>query len=152
MDKQFELLTIIRNNILQEIDACSDQQLVTIPAGFNNHILWNAIHVIVSQQILLYSRTETPFRVGQAIIEDYRRGTTPSSVVNQGMIDFVKNNLLATVAIVKGDYYNKAFGPYQHTTTSFGATLNTIEDAITFNNLHESMHYGQIKMLRKLVG
>lgn len=151
MDKQFELLTIIRKNILQEIEACSDEQLVTIPAGFNNHILWNAVHVIVSQQILLYSHTNTPFRVDQAIIDRYRRGTTPGSELDKEMIDFVKNNLLATVAIVKGDYQNNAFGHYQPTVTSFGATLNTLEDAITFNNLHESMHYGQIKMLRKLV-
>ena len=41
---------------------------------------------------------------------------------------------------------------YQTASTSYGMPLQNVEDAIYFNNIHEAMHLGQIKMLLKMVG
>jgi len=151
MNYQFELLAITRQNILNELNDCTTDKLFEIPKGFNNHILWNAVHVIVTQQLLVYGNTKTPFRIAPAIIEDYRKGTTPTNDVKTEMVAFVKRELLGTVAMLKEDYAQNSFGPYQQVTTSYNATLSNVEEAITFVNLHDSMHYGQIKMLKKLI-
>jgi hypothetical protein len=151
MEYQFELLAITRQNILNEIEDCSINQLFEIPERFNNHIIWNAVHVVVTQQLLIYGNTATPFRIAPAIIENYRKGTTPTSDVKTDMIDFVKTQLIGSVASLKEDYNNAVFGPYKQVTTSYNATITSVEEAISFVNLHDSMHYGQIKMLKKFL-
>lgn len=151
MEKQFEYLEVTRNNVLVEIESCSTEELFTIPKGFNNNILWNAIHAIVTQQLLVYGNTNTPFRIDQSIIDAYRKGTVPTKEANFEMVNFAKQQLLDSVAQLKNDYENKVFDDYNAVTTSYNATLTSVEDAITFVNLHDSMHYGQIKMLKKLI-
>ena len=151
MKEHFDLLAITRKNILDEINACSNEQLFEIPAGFNNHVLWNAVHLIVTQQVLIYGNTDTPFRIDQAIIDRYRKGTTPTGEVDQEMVDFAKEQLLTSVETLKADYGKGIFGAYKPVTTSYGAPLNSVEDAIRFNNVHEGMHYGQIKMLKRII-
>ncbi len=52
--------------------------------------------------------------------------------------------LVETVDMLKQDYADKEFGPYKVYTTSYNITLNTVEEAITFNNVHEGLHLGYI--------
>ncbi|UXP32489.1 DinB family protein [Reichenbachiella agarivorans] len=151
MKEQFTLLTATRANILKEMEACTPAQLCSIPKGFNNNILWNAIHVIVTPQVLLYMKSNTACKIDTGIIESYRKGTIPSEEINYQMIEFAKNQLIPSVSQIEQDYSQQIFGDYETFQTSYGVILNTIEDAIRFNNLHESMHYGQIKMLKRLV-
>lgn len=43
-----------RTLYLEYLDTYSLDQLNTIPDGFNNNLIWNIGHVIVSQQGLIY--------------------------------------------------------------------------------------------------
>jgi predicted ribosome quality control (RQC) complex YloA/Tae2 family protein len=48
------------------------------------------------------------------------------------------------------DYYGKRFGKaFQPYETSYGLKLNTIEEAIRFNNVHEAMHLGYMMSQRR---
>jgi hypothetical protein len=40
------------------------------------------------------------------------------------------------------DYDNNFFTDYNSYTTSFGLDLKNIQEAIIFNNMHESLHLG----------
>ena len=44
-----------------------------------------------------------------------------------------------------------ASGPFRALTTSRGFELNTLEDAIAFNNFHEGLHIGSVMSLLKFV-
>ncbi len=151
MEKHFQFLRNTRTNMAGLLESCSEEQLFTIPEGFNNTILWNLIHVIVTHQLLLYGRTNTPFRIPMEVIQRFRRGTVPEGKGELELIDFAKEHLLLTVDWAEQDYQEGRFGVYQAWVTGYGATLDTVEDAIIFNNIHEGMHYGQIKMLQRLV-
>ncbi|MFQ3214610.1 MAG: hypothetical protein ACI9C9_002150, partial [Marivirga sp.] len=42
------------------------------------------------------------------------------------------------------DFSNKIFQDFTVYETSFGYTINSIEEAILFNNVHEGMHLGYV--------
>jgi hypothetical protein len=152
MKEQIELLRITRTNILKELEACTPEQLFQIPAHFNNNILWHAAHVIATLQVLVYEKCSTPSAIDTDFITTYRKGTFPSETVDLDLLAKVKALLLSSVATLEEDYAQNKFGAYATFTTSYGSTLSSVASAITFNNIHEGMHYGQIKMLKHLVG
>ena len=47
------------------------------------------------------------------------------------------------------DYHKGVFKTYNEYTTSYNVTLNNIEKAIMFNNVHEGLHLGYIMALKK---
>jgi hypothetical protein len=65
MKKEFEISKITRNNILKAVQNLSDEQLIKIPQGYNNNILWNMGHVVGSGQKLTYGMAGMPMRVSE---------------------------------------------------------------------------------------
>lgn len=157
MKRSFELLAITRKNFVDILEQTSPDILFTIPEGFNNHIFWNIMHVIASQQLLIYGLSQTSFRIDKDIVFQYKTGTAPTESVNTSMIQFAKDHLLSTIDQLSEDYQNGIFGnPTEKTgfksiKTSYGMPINKVEDAIDFCVLHEAMHYGQIKMMQKVL-
>jgi len=65
-------------------------------------------------------------------------------------IDLIKKGIPMMVDELIEDYYGKRFGKaFQPYATSYGIQLNTIEEAIRFNNIHEGMHLGYILAQRR---
>lgn len=151
MKKQFELLKATRQNILKVLEETSKESLLKIPTGFSNNILWNIYHLLASQQLLIYGLSQTPFRLDKEFILKYKSGTIPSGEEDLDLIDFAKNNLLTTVKQLSEDCQQDIFGEFKTIKTSYGLELQSIEDAIYFNNLHEAMHYGQIKTFQRIL-
>lgn len=151
MKKQFKLLRATRQNVLKVLEENSKASLLKMPTGFNNNILWNIYHLLASQQLLTYGLSQTPFRLDKEFILKYKSGTTPSGEEDLDWIDFAKVHLLTTVEQLSEDYQQDIFGEFKTIKTSYGLELQSIEDAIYFNNLHEAMHYGQIKALQRML-
>jgi hypothetical protein len=49
------------------------EQLNKVPRGFNNNIIWNIAHVIVTQQILVYKLSGLPMIVTDEMVENTER-------------------------------------------------------------------------------
>ncbi|MFT5168066.1 MAG: hypothetical protein ACI8P3_003305 [Saprospiraceae bacterium] len=144
-------LLATRNNILNIINQYDKEQLNHIPEGFNNNLVWNLGHVIVTQQLLCYKPSSAEIRIDPSLIDKYRKGSKPEGVVSDDEILQLKNYAFSTVRQMEDDYNNDLFETYNEYTTSFGVTIDSIESAMAFNNVHEGMHYGYILALRKLV-
>jgi hypothetical protein len=152
MRYSFEILRITRNNILKSIENLTLEQLNHIPTGFNNNIIWNVIHLVATQQLLVYGLSGVPFAVAKELVDAYKKGTAPSTPLSAEQVMAYKSLLISTIDQMEQDYENGVFGNgYQTYTTSFNITLKKVEDAIEFNNVHEAMHYGAIKSLMNLV-
>lgn len=151
MNKQFELLKATRINLLKVLEETPTASLLEIPSGFNNNIIWNIYHVLASQQLLAYGLSQTPFRLDKEFIFQFKSGTKPSGEEDLQLIDFAKDKLLVTVKQLSDDYQKSIFGDFKTVQTSYGLELQSIEDAIYFNNLHEAMHLGHIKALQRLL-
>jgi hypothetical protein len=152
MDYEFSLLRRSRTNFLALMDSVSPEQAATVPAGFNNNILWNAGHVVATQKILCYKLSGLPLGMPDDFIEKLRKGTSPKDW-GQSPPDaaLIRESLLSSVDQLRDDYKAGRFQNFTPYETSFGIKLETIEEAIRFNNVHESLHLGYAIALKRAV-
>jgi hypothetical protein len=125
------------------------EELLKIPAGFNNNIWWNIAHVVVTQQILVNKLSGLPLNISEEMAVKFRKGTTPDGSATDEEIAEVKKLLFSTIEKTIEDYDNGVFKSYNEYTTSANVTLSSVDDAIPFNFFHEGLHYGSILALKR---
>ncbi len=151
MEKHFDLIRTTRNNVLKVINDLSLDQLNHIPSGFNNNIAWNVAHLPVTMELLCYGLSGLPMHLSNEQISAYRKGTSPTSPLPQKDFNFFREQLTSGVDQLEQDYQNGIFKTYKTYPTSYDITLNTIEEAITFNYVHEAVHLGYIMAMKRLI-
>ncbi|HQU60309.1 MAG: DinB family protein [Phaeodactylibacter sp.] len=152
MTYQFQLLQTTRENIFKLLDGLGIRQLNYIPEGFSNNLLWNAGHVLATQQKLLYGLSGQELLLSDIFIETFRKGTRPEGEYDAQMAEFIKEKLVPTAQQAAMDYERgvfQTFTPYQ---TSYGIELKDFGQALQFNNVHESLHLGYMMALKKRLG
>lgn len=151
METQFRTTHVSREVYSRFFKDYSLVQLNKVPQGFSNNLIWNIGHVIVSQQMLVYSATSNTPMVSQELINKYMRGTKPEADVTQEEADLIKSLLSEPVLKTEEDYRKGLFTTYSPRKTQLGFDLQTVEDAIIFNNYHEGVHLGIMMSIRKFV-
>jgi hypothetical protein len=151
MDRHFDLLNITRTNMVKLLASVTEEKLFVIPSGFKNNIIWNAGHALNSQQKLIYGLAGVQLRVPESFSALFGKGTSPVDWKENPDLKEIKSLLMDTAAHLKEDYQKGVFKSYKEYPTSYGFELKSIEDAILFNNVHESLHLGTMMALKKLV-
>jgi hypothetical protein len=143
----FKNLLQIRKNTIVQLEKHSDNVTI-IPDGFSNSLIWNAAHCVVTLQLLAYKLSGLEMHISDELANMYKKGTKASTEKNTD-INELKNLLTSTVSQLKNDYEKGIFNDYSPYKTSFGITLNSIEEVISFNNIHESLHLGYMMAMSK---
>jgi uncharacterized protein YbgA (DUF1722 family) len=151
IDHHCGLLSITRKNALGLIKGLNEEQLNHIPKPFNNNLIWNLGHMLVTQQLLCYRLSGNESFLSNELIEKYRKGSQPDSQVSSEEINHLKEWLKESPEMLERDYNLGMFKTYKEYPTSYGVTLRSIEDAVIFNNMHESMHLGTLIALKKML-
>lgn len=137
------------NNYLEKLTL---EQLNTIPEGYNNNILWNIGHIIVTEQLLVYKLSGLPMLVNDELISKYMKGTKPEANASQDDVNDLKKLLFSTINRTAKDYTDGKFTSFQeYTLSTTGNVLTKVEEAIQFNLFHEGIHFGYIMALAKAV-
>ncbi|PTM03966.1 MAG: DinB family protein [Bacteroidetes bacterium] len=141
----------LKNRKLLEafLDNFTLEQLNKIPEGFNNNIIWNIAHTIVTQQLLVYGNSQLSMLVSDDMVSKYRKGTKAEHNVTQKKVDEIRALLFSTLEKTIEDYNNGVFVNYTTYTVSTKSTLTNVEEALEFNNFHEGIHFGYILALKK---
>ncbi|MCB0211316.1 MAG: DinB family protein [Anaerolineae bacterium] len=140
-----------RHLIEEAVSDLSPQQMLSIPSGFDNNIAWNLGHIVVVQQLLHYRLCGLEMAVSQQQIAMFKTGTSPTEWQAEPDLDSIIALLHELPKKLLDDYQAGRFGNFNSFTTSTGIYLETLEDAIAFNNFHEGLHLGFILSLRNLV-
>ncbi|MFK7905692.1 MAG: DinB family protein [Chitinophagales bacterium] len=148
MEKQLNILEATRKNILGTVKGLTLEELNKTPKGFNNNLIWNLGHVLVTQQLLCYGLSGVPMKADNEIIAKYRKGTKPTDFVGEEEYSFIKLRLEQTIEEIKLDLSAGLFKEFKTYPTSYSVTLDSIEDAVVFNNVHEAMHLGYMMALK----
>lgn len=151
MKEHTQLLREIRTTLVKELDGLTLEQLNHIPESHNNNIIWNIGHCLVVQQLLCYGLSGLPPYVDKSIGMKYKKGSTPTEAVTQEEVNWVKEMLLKSVDLLEKDLEEGKFKNFNPYTVGFGTHLESIEDTVRFNNVHEGIHYGYLLALKKLV-
>lgn len=151
MEAEFNIWETNRKHLKTFLDTYSTEQLNKIPVGFNNNLIWNIAHIIVVQQSLVYLGSGLKANIPDSMIDRYKPGTFVNGYVEKDEIENIKELLISLIDQTKSDYHNKVLKSYQKRELKSGFKIHSIEDAITFNNYHEGMHFGYIMSIKKFV-
>ncbi|WP_298238748.1 DinB family protein [uncultured Algibacter sp.] len=152
MDFTFQVLNNIRAIFKKIIESNTLEDLNKIPKGFNNNIIWNIGHILVSEQLLVYKLSGLPSTLSDAMINKYRKDSKPDYPLNQSEVDDIKGLLFSTIEKTKTDYNNSIFKTYNtYTVSTTGNTLTNVEEALQFVAIHEGLHYGYVLALLKAI-
>lgn len=149
MNEHFEDLAVIRKNFVDYLHKYDLKRLTFIPMGFQNNIFWNCAHALVTQQLMTYYLSSNAMLVDNDWVMRYKKGTFGNQEVSEEDVRLLIKLLQTTQVQLKKDYNSEKLSYYKPYDTSFGIRLETIEDAIRFNNLHESLHLGYVMALIK---
>lgn len=151
--KILEYNSTIRNNFKKLIESVKIEDLNVIPEGFKNNIIWNYGHAVASQNILIYKYSGLPFTLPDEFIDTYRRGTFPPEIEDiKTELEIVHLFSEQSMAHLKKDLAEYKFTEYETYETSFGANLESLHDAMAFNNIHESLHLGYSMAIKRALG
>ena len=151
IDKSIDIVKTTRKNFLKLIEGLSIDTLNKIPDGFNNNIIWNFGHIIVSQQVLCYKLAGLPLNIDESYILKYSKGTKPETFVDENELQFLKEKSAEFIDKLVVDIGKELFNNFINYTTSFNVELNSISDAVKFLPVHEGMHLGYAMALKRIV-
>ncbi|APZ46171.1 damage-inducible protein DinB [Polaribacter reichenbachii] len=151
MNIQFDVLRKSRELVLKELEGLTLDQIHKIPEGFKNNIAWNVAHLVVTQQLLHYKLSGLNPLCPDDLIEAHRKGTSPTKIFTEEEFEEVKDLLMALPDTLQEDFEAGIFENYTEYPTSTGYVLSSIENAISFNNFHEGIHYGIIRSIKKFL-
>ncbi|EMQ95791.1 MULTISPECIES: DinB family protein [Xanthomarina] len=149
MDWAFDITNKNRAIFKTFLETFTLEELNKVPKGFNNNIIWNIAHTIVTQQLLVYNLSGLPMLLTNDMVEKYRKGTKPEQDVTWAEVDLIKGLLFSTIEKTKEDYNNNVFETYNEYTVTTKSTLTNVDEAIDFNNFHEGIHLGYILALKR---
>lgn len=149
MEKHFEDLATIRKHFVNYLHAYDLKRLTFIPMGFKNHVFWNCAHALVTQQLMTYYLSDNEMLVETDWVHRFKKGTFGDQNVTEEDVRVLIKLLQTTQVRLRKDYFAEDLSYFRPYETSFGIKLETIEDAIRFNNLHESLHLGYVMALSK---
>lgn len=152
MELQFRNNRITRERILGSIEGLSIDQLIELPEGYSNSVLWNFCHVAVTQHLLCFKLAGRDPIIPEALIDTYRKGTG-SADIKTPLEDFeyFKANYFKLIDLTEEEYNAGKLDEFNVYPTSYGVVLNNIEEAINFNNIHEALHLGYLMAQKKLL-
>lgn len=152
MTYAFDICLKNRQLLEKLINNHTPAELNKVPEGFNNNIIWNIGHSIITQQLLVYGLSNQPISLDPDLIAAYRKGSKPEGAISQNAIDNIKTLLYSTLEHLKQDYKNDLFASFtSYTLGTTGGVLDTVEQAIEFNNFHEGLHLGYAMALSRVV-
>ena len=151
MNTTFDITRTSRRMIAPFLENYTLEQLNTIPEGFNNNLIWNIAHIVVTQQLLVYKLAGLPMMVSDELVERYKKGTKTEHQATQEEVDEIFTLLHTTIEQTEKDIEKNLFQNYNEYPTSTGFVLKSNIDSMTFNNFHEGLHIGVMMSIRKLV-
>lgn len=151
MNKSIETIRATRKNFLQITEGLSIDEVNKIPPGFNNNIIWNLGHIVVSQQILCYKLSNLPLKIDESLVKKYSKGTKPELFLDENEFSFLKEQAVRLIDEFVNEMKMETFKSFNSYVTSFGVELNVVDDSIKFITMHDGLHLGYAMALKKAI-
>jgi hypothetical protein len=145
-----EALRQTRHNLLITVEAYTIDEMNVVPEGFNNSLLWNLGHVWVTQKMLHYGLSGLPLNIEDELVNQFRKGSK-AIVWKEETLSRIKSDFLQSVDDLERDLNANIFKEFRPYRTSYNVELESLDDALWFNNMHEAMHLGYMLAMRKSI-
>lgn len=153
MEQVFRFIIDSRIAFAGLLDDLSVAELNKIPEGFNNNIIWNFGHIVVSTPILCYVRTgiwadssSIPF------VEAYQKGTKPTYAVSTAEVNELRELAVSTIQLLEKDFHKGLFQEIQpFNTATFGTTIDNFTELLATTIGHDNVHYGYAIAQKRII-
>ncbi|MDP4130664.1 MAG: DinB family protein [Bacteroidota bacterium] len=152
MDRSVEMLIAYRRTTLKLLEGLSMDSLNAIPPGFNNNLIWNFGHVVVSQQSMCYLNAGLKPVIDETYFVKYRKGTKPEKPVDKAEFETLKNLSETALQQLDRDLENNLFSRFNPFGTSYGVEITNINDVLKILLFHEGLHLGYCMALKRAQG
>lgn len=151
MNEVFEFIINSRTAFIKLIDGLTIEQLNKIPDGYNNNIIWNFGHIVVSTQTLCYVRTGILADANSVKFNEfYKKDTKPTYTVTAEEIAELKMTALESIKKIEKDYANGVFASITpFSTSTYSVEMKSIEEVLITTVGHDNVHYGYAWALKK---
>ena len=145
-------LMVGRGYMSMHTKGLTEEQLLAIPDGMESNILWHLGHLYNSHCGMLYGHSDAENPCPASYGDLFKGGTKPATWAEAPSVQEVVDNFNGIANKIAQDYSAGAFTNYQAWDLAPGMTLATVEDALGFVIVHESVHHGNIIVMRRLLG
>ncbi|WP_018627982.1 DinB family protein [Niabella aurantiaca] len=141
-----DIIDSIRQKAIALINETSPEELNRIPDGFNNNIIWNFGHLVVSGYGLVFKTTQVDPGLVIPLQDKYRKGSRPGEPVTREEVEELirlSNTFTQTVKVaLEADRFHQIT---EYITDTFGLPVTTIEDMITTVAAHDTLHWQSMR-------
>jgi hypothetical protein len=141
----------IRGYLLRSTKGLSEEQLLRVPDGFKNNILWNLGHAITDNCSMLYPPTGKEIPVPESYLGWFAPETSPADWTTTPNHEEILITGQSVLDKLVDDCVSDRMEEYEPLRLGDNAVLDNIAQAIAHCNIHEGIHLGIIMSLRKLV-
>ncbi len=134
-------------------ESLTPAQLLEVPSGFNNNILWNLGHLAVTQQLLCYKLAGLALPIDEKFVALFGKDSSPASWTESPDPSEVLPLLTELAERYAADHSAGIFKTFESYMTMVGVELTGQQQAFQFNQMHDGIHFGyamaQRRALRK---
>jgi hypothetical protein len=146
----FKTLRTTRWHMTREIEGLDAEQMLVIPPGREDNIIWNIGHSLCSLSRLTYVFSGFPLPIPEEYLEIYGKGTSAKAWdANPDVAEALGlfNGLLDRI---EADYRSGRFQEYKPLTIGPN-DITSVEEAVAFHCFHEGLHIGMVITLKDLM-
>ena len=151
MKTELKLLNVSIQNIIKLVEDVSVENLNKIPAGFPNNLIWHVAHLEVTQKLLIYGLSGNNLNLEADFVANYRKGTAPTAILSAAECEQIIEGFKTQFETLQADLKQDIFKEYKPYPTSYNFEIASLQDAITFNNLHYGLHFSSMLRLKKML-
>ena len=147
----FKTFRIVRAHFLRELDELSETDLLAIPEGREDNILWNAGHLLCSLSRLTYVRSGHPLPIPKEYLDLFGKGTSATAWTSAPNIAEVMDRFKAMQGEIERHFKEGHFKAYDSLEILPGQTIDSVEEAVNFHCFHEGLHTGVVITLKDML-
>ncbi|MBM7620936.1 hypothetical protein JOC95_002791 [Bacillus tianshenii] len=149
----FKQMGFVRSRTLKMLDATTDELADQMPSGFRNSIRWNAGHIFLTQDTLMYSFGGGDHQVPEHYFSLFEMHTSPLDwKLDPPSLTELEERLSTQADRIRRDFSGKLDEKIIRPFQIGDYRLETLAEVLAFANWHEGLHQGVINGLKRACG
>jgi hypothetical protein len=148
----FKTFRITRFHLMREVEGLTHEQLLTIPEGREDNILWNIGHLLCSISRLTYVFSGYDLPIPDHYLGLFGKNSNALDWKSNPDPDEVLKYFTDLPGKIEEDYQSGKFNEYKTLQIVPDDDIQNVEEAIAFHCFHEGLHIGKILTLKEAMG
>ncbi|MCA1321416.1 DinB family protein [Bacillus tianshenii] len=149
----FKQMDFVRSRTLKMMETTSEELADHMPSGFRNSIRWNAGHIFLTQNTLMYSFGGGDHHVPEHYFSLFEMNTSPLDWKSDPpSISELKVRLSIQPDRIRREFSGKLDEKIIRPFQIGDYRLETLAEVLAFANWHEGLHQGVINGLKRASG